>query len=612
MSKRRSRNRPVSEAAPGVAIARARTSPPRIDLWLGLALAAAVIAVYARVMGFDFVTLDDPVYVTENPHVQAGLSWAGVVWAWNASFGGQWHPLTWLSHMLDCQLFGLNAGWHHFTNVLIHALSTVVCFRLFHRLTGARWNSLVVALVFAFHPLHVESVAWVCERKDVLSALFWLLTLLAYTDYAARPGRRRYLLALLIFCLGLMSKPMVVTLPLVLVLMDLWPLRRGIRILEKLPFFAASLAVSVVTVLVHEKVGALPSLDLVPLGVRIENALLSYVIYLGQMFWPANLAVFYPYAAGSLLIPAVLAGILLTAITVTVLAFRRRPYLAFGWFWYLVTLLPVSGLIQAGAQSRADRFTYIPMIGISVAVVWAVAEAWPEWQRTRIAVATAVCTACAVLTFVQLSYWRDSVALYEHAIDVTADNYVVRFNLASVLEANGNRADAVAQLREAARIRPKSAAAHAELGQLLAQQRQPEEALRELDTAISLRPENADTHLRLGSVLGSLGRNQEAAAEFVQAVRLDPDNADAHYNFGIALAQTGRLPEAAQEFGACVRLNPEDADARFNFGITLAKMGRFDEAIAQLSQAVHIRRDFGEARQALADLMAMKQPARTP
>jgi Flp pilus assembly protein TadD len=588
-------------------IAKRRTQPdvrgPGSDLWIYLLLAVAVLAAYSPVLHFDFVSYDDPDYVTANPHVQAGLTWAGVAWAFRSSFAGNWFPLTWLSHMLDSTLFGPDSGWHHFTNVWIHALSTLLWFAVLKRLTGARWRSALVAFLFALHPLHVESVAWVAERKDVLSGLFWVLTLWSYTAYTARPGRARYGLTLLLFCLGLMAKPMIVTLPLVLLLLDRWPLRRGTRILEKVPFFAASIAVSVVTVLVHKEVGATASFALIPAIVRFENSLVSYVAYILQMLWPVDLAVFYPYPLRSLVVPAAIAGIALAAVTVlSIREFPRRPYLAVGWLWYLITLLPVIGLIQVGAQARADRYTYIPMIGLAIAMVWGVSEAFERWPRIQMALAAGVCLACLMLTWVQVQYWRDSIALYQHAIDATSGNYVARFNLASDLEKRGDLAGAVAQMRETVRIRPRFALAHSELGQLLARSGQQEEALPELRTAVNLRPDDAEAYIRLGSVLGALGRNDEAAAAFSEGIRLQPENGDGHYNFGIALAQAGKLHDAAREFRATVNLRPADAEARFNLGIALARLGHTDEAALQFSEAVRIKPDFTEARQALDDL----------
>ncbi len=581
---------------------------PGLDFWIGFGLLVAVLAIYGQVRSHAFVSFDDPIYVTENPQVRSGLTWSGLVWAFTTFHDSNWFPLTWLSHMLDCQLFGLDSGWHHLTNVGLHALSTLMLFVVLRRMTGARWRSGMVALLFAVHPLHVESVAWVAERKDVLSALFWMLTLWAYASYAARPGRARYALALFLFCLGLMAKPMLVTLPVVLLLLDLWPLRRGVRILEKLPFFAASLASSVVAYIAHQAGGAVASFDIVPLAIRCENALITYTVYVLQSFWPARLAVFYPYSLQSLVVPAIFAGIALCAVTVlVVLAFPQRPYLAIGWFWYVVTLVPVIGLIQTGAQSRADRYTYIPMIGLSLAVVWEIAERLQPWPRFRVALAAAVTAACMTLTGIQVQYWRDDISLYQHAVAVVHDNYVAYFNLASALDAQGKTDEAIAQLREAVRVRPNYVPARAELGQLLARAGHPDEALSELQTAVKLRPDDSVAHFRLGSVLGTLGRTSDAAAEFSQAVRLQPENADAHYNLGIALAQEDRVQEAAREFDATVRLRPDDANARFNLGISLARLGKLDDAIVQFSEAVRLQPDFADAHRALEQAISLRQ-----
>jgi len=596
--------------------ARKRRGPgnnSRHDFWICVLLLFAALAVYGQVRTHEFIGYDDPQYVTENPHVRNGLTRDGMVWALTSFDGANWFPLTWLSHMLDCEFFGLDSGWHHLTSVWIHALSTLLLFGVLKRMTGAGWRSALVAFLFALHPLHVESVAWIAERKDVLSGLFWMLTLGAYDGYTARPGRARYAVTLVVFCLGLMAKPMLVTLPIVLMLLDCWPLKRGFRILEKLPFFAAAIAVSVVTYLAHQQGGAIASFELVPLGVRFENALVSYAVYVLKMFWPVDLAVFYPYSLKSLLVPAVFAGI--AVVTVTVLAVRalpRRPYLAVGWLWYVVTLAPVIGLVQAGAQARADRYTYVPMIGLALALVWGAAEVLQPWARVRVALAAAVCSACLALTWFQVGYWRDEISLYQHAIVVTPDNYVARFNLASALEARGRPAEAVAQLRETVRARPRFVTAHAELGQLLAKQGQPEEALLELRAAVSLRPDDADAHFRLGSVLGTLGRNHDAAAEFSQTIRFQPENADAHFNLGIALAQENKLEEAAGEFRATARLRPDDADARFNLGIALAKLGHTNDSIAQFSEAVRLRPDFGEARLALERALSVQKQQAKP
>ena len=568
----------------------------------------AIFAVYALVYSHDFVSFDDPIYVTENAHVQAGLSGAGLAWALTTFHDSNWFPLTWLSHMLDVQLFGLDSGPQHLTNVLLHALSAVLLFVVLRRMTGARWPSAVVALLFGLHPLHVESVAWIAERKDVLSALFWMLTLWAYAGYVTRPTRSRYFLTLLLFCLGLMAKPMLVTLPLVLVLLDLWPLRRGVCLLEKLPFFAASLASSIVAYVAHQQGGAVASFEIVPLATRVENALITYVVYLLQAIWPARLAVFYPYPLKPILVPAIFAAVVLVGITtLAIREFSRRPYLTVGWLWYGITLLPVIGLVQTGSQARADRYTYIPLIGVSIAVVWGLSEVLAPWRRFRAALAIAAVVACAVITAWQVRYWRDSVALYQHAIDVVPENYLAHFNLAAVLESQGRTSDALAQLREAVSIRPTSASARAELGQMLAQMGHADEALEQLQTAVNMRPNDPVAQFRLGSVLGTLGRPNDAAAHFLQVVRLQPENAEAHYNLGLALAEQDKLQDAAREFSETIKLRPQDAEAHFNLGVALARLNQIDQAIAQFSEALRLKPDFVEDRQALEHAIALRE-----
>jgi Flp pilus assembly protein TadD len=582
-----------------------KTRPPApvkapSDFWIYALLAAAIFAAYGRVLRFGFVNYDDPVYLATNPHVRDGITWSGVVWAFTHSFAGNWFPLTWISHMLDCQLFGLDAGWHHLTNLAIHAAATVLLFAVLRRITQARWPSAMVAALFALHPLHVESVAWIAERKDVLGALFWMLTLATYARYVARPEPSRYAWTLAAFALGLMAKPMLVTLPLVLILLDYWPFARGFRIREKLPFFALAAAVSVVTYVAHQQANAVVSLETIPLGMRVENALVSYAVYIAKMFRPAGLAIFYPYPQGSFAVPATLAGLGLAAVTaVAIWTARRQPYLIVGWLWYLITLVPVIGLIQAGQQARADRYMYIPMIGLSVALVWGAAELLRAWPQTQIVLAATVCAACAVVTFTQVGYWEDGVKLFQRAVDVTGDNYVARFNLAHEMREQGDDAGAIRQLEEAVRIRPHSGLAHNELGELLGKQGRLDEALAQLRTAEVSLPDDAALHYRIGILLGTAGQADQAAAELSQSIRLDPSNADAHRNLGISLAMMDRLPEAVAEFRTAVSLKPDDANARFNLGVALVNLGQTREAVEQLSEAVRLNPGFSEARAAL-------------
>jgi tetratricopeptide (TPR) repeat protein len=573
-----------------------------------LGLLVAVFAVYAQVATHAFLNFDDPIYVTENPQVRSGLTWDGVVWAFTTFHDSNWFPLTWLSHMFDVQLFGLDSGWHHLINVLLHALGTLLLFIVLRRMTGAQWPSAFVALNFAIHPLHVESVAWIAERKDVLSTLFWMLTLLAYSNYVRRPTRARYLVTLIVFCLGLMAKPMLVTLPVVLMLSDLWPLRRGLRVVEKIPFFVASLASSVVAFVAHQRGGAVATLEVIPLASRIENALITYVVYILKTFWPTHLAIFYPYPLQSLVVPAILSAVALAIITVLVVReYPQRPYLPVGWFWYVVTLLPVIGIIQTGSQARADRYTYVPMIGLTIALVWGAAELLKPWPRIQAALAVAAALALITLTWFQVATWRDDVSLYRHAIAAVPGNYIAYYNLASALEAQGQTDEAVIQLREAVRVRPYYVPARAELGQLLATQGHTDEALQELHTALRLRPDDPVAHYRLGSVLGSLGRNSEAATEFAETARLEPNNPDAHYNLALALAQQDRLRDAEREFATTVGLRPDDADAHFNLGIALARLGQVDAAIQQFGETLRIRPDYAPASEALEQATRLKQ-----
>jgi Flp pilus assembly protein TadD len=367
-------------------------------------------------------------------------------------------------------------------------------------------------------------------------------------------------------------------------------------------------ATSLVTYVVHQQAGATASLGIFPLALRFENALVSYAVYIVKMLWPGNLAVFYPYPRHSLAVPALFAGLGLLAITVAAMrTAARRPYLIVGWLWYLVTLAPVIGLIQVGAQARADRYTYIPMIGLSIALVWGLAEIVRPWPKVQAGLAWTACVVCVLLTWSQVRYWRDGVSLFRHAVDVTTDNYVARFNLASALDERGESAEAARELAEAVRIRPDFAVARAELGQLLAKQGQFPEALLQLNEARRLNPSDASIHFRLGTVLGAAGRESEAGAEFLESVRLDSGNADAHYNLGIALANQSRISEASNEFAAAVRLRPDDAYFRFNLGVTLARLGQIDEAIAQLSEAVRIDARLPGAREALDDAIALRR-----
>ena len=603
----------------------------RLDLWICLALLVAVFAVYAQVRHFDFVNFDDPEYVGANAHVRYGITWPAIVWAFTSGEAANWFPVTRLSHILDCQFFGLASGWHHLTSVLFHALATVVLFAFLRRATGASWPSAWVAFLFGLHPLHVESVAWIAERKDVLGAFFWFLALWAYARYAERPTPRRYVLVLLPFGLGLMAKPMIVTLPFVLLLLDIWPFGRAPSrgttpsqawslwkklIWEKLPFLALSCASAVITYLVQKSAGAAEALS-VPLAARAGNALVSYALYIAKMFWPAGLAVFYPYPPSLPTWQPLLAGLLLAVVSALVLGTRRHyPYLTVGWLWYLGTLLPVIGLVQVGAQARADRYMYVPMIGLLIMLAWGAADIlgrWPRAKAAAVAVTAATCFACVPLTWAQIQHWKNSQSLFEHALEVTTGNYVAHHNLGVALSTvPGRLPEAISHYQAALRNKPNSARAHTDLGNALAKiPGHLPEAIGEFKAALEISPDSAIPHNDLGNALSKIpGRLPQAISEYEAALRLNPDYAEAHNNLGSALAKTGRLPEAIAQFESAIRFEPGYTEAQINLGSALANLpGRLADAIARYRAALQLDPDSAEAHNGLGSALA-QTPAR--
>lgn len=544
---------------------------------LACLLGLAVLVVFARAGSFEFVLFDDPAYVQENAHITGGLTLEGIAWVFTHSHGANWHPLTGLSHMLDCELFGLNPGGHHFTSVAIHALNAALWFLVLANLTGATGRSLFVAAVFALHPLRVESVAWVSERKDVLSGLFWILTIAAYARYARQPTRGRYAATLLVFLAGLMSKPMVVTLPLVLLLLDIWPLRRwpapaGDRsvlkrlVAEKVPFLALSFVAGLITLLIQGK--SATTLAEIPLTLRIENAAVSYFRYIGKLVWPTDLAFLYPYPDAIPLAQTVAAGAGLIALTVCALAAARRwPYATVGWLWYVLTLLPVIGLIQVGRQSFADRYTYLPHIGLLMAVTWGLGDLLargrvPRWLGP--VVGAAGVSALAVVAWNQLGFWRNSATLFERAIAVTANNSLAHHNLGVILLKQGKAGEAIPHLERALEYKPNYEEAHFNLGVALSMQGRLPDALPHYAEAVRLHPGSASWRNELGLILARSGREPEAIEQFTEAVRLDPDLAEAHNNLGVAFANQGRAAEAIEHFTKAVALRPDYRDAQDN------------------------------------------------
>jgi tetratricopeptide (TPR) repeat protein len=504
--------------------------------------------------------------------------------------------------MLDRELFGWDAGADHMVNLALHVLSSLLLFLLLTRMTrttvSAVWPSAFVAFAFALHPLHVESVAWIAERKDVLSALFFLMTIWAYLNYVDRPAAWRYVLVAIAFACALLSKSMTVTLPFVLLLLDFWPLKRwprsaaGRLLIEKIPLIALAIAASIVTFLVQRGGGAVIAGGLLPIDLRIENALASYAVYLLKFFRPSNLAVFYPYGE----IPAwqaILAGVALAAITVFVIVERRnRPYLATGWFWYLGTLVPVIGLVQVGAQSRADRYTYLPMIGIAIMLAWGasdLAQRHPSLKLAIAGIAVALCASWMVLTWSNLQSWRNSVALFQHAIDATRDNYVAYSNLGAALRREGRIDAAVPYFERALSIKPHFADAHNGLGEALLAEGRVDEAEPHVTEAVRLEPQSASAHVNLAATLSKRGDSRAAAAEYRTALQLDPDSAEAHCGLGVALAEQGRTEEALAQLYESVRIDPGYADAHYNLGRLLGLQGRAEEAITQFSETVRLQ-----------------------
>jgi tetratricopeptide (TPR) repeat protein len=608
MSRRR-RAQAVAVVAPSSPVA----APPATRArWLvPLLLVLAVLLAYAPVFDAGFVNYDDQAYVTENRHVTAGLTRQDIAWAFTAFEAGNWHPLTWLSHMADCQAFGLRSGAHHATNVLLHALAAVLVFWVLHRLTGRTGPSALVAALFALHPLNVESVAWVSERKNVLSTVFALLTLGAYARYCERPGRARYAVVALCLALGLLAKPMLVTLPCVLLLVDVWPLRRlrlgsegawrqlRVLVVEKLPLLALSAASSILTVAAQRASGAVTSLEAIPLDARVANALVSYITYLRRFVWPTRLGVFYPHTGGSLASPRVWAAAAILA-GVSALAWRersRRPYLLFGWLFYLGTLVPVIGLVQVGSQALADRYAYLPLLGIFVAVVWWGAEARGA-SRQLTAAAVLWLVALGLLTFREARTWHDSRTLFEHALSVTHGNYVALTNL-GLVDASELRWDsAIRRFESALAIRPGHAEARANLGVALAKMGRTDEAIPELQKALLVDPDSALTHANLGLAL----RVRDPGAALLhmrRAVELKPDFVDARLNLGAALLEAGQRREAQAMFEAALALDPASATTRFRLGSILLERGHPEEAMAPLAAALRLDASLSEARNSL-------------
>jgi protein O-mannosyl-transferase len=644
-------------------LTRAWARNPRTWVCLGLVLGLAVV--FWPVGGHEFADYDDDAYVTKNARVQAGLTWNGVAWAFNQVHGEQtyWHPLTWISHMLDCQIFGPKPAGHHLANLFLHIVNALLVFVVFERLTGALGRSAILAALFGLHALQVDTVAWVAERKNLLSALFWLLCMWAYVRYAQcrkqeadntrrQPATSFYLFSLCFFALGLMCKPVLVTLPCVMLLLDYWPVERmqnegsedprragfilhpsSFILLEKLPFFALAAASSLLTLLGHQGLGMLQAGSQLPLELRLENAVVSYVRYLGKTFWPVKLAVFYPYPLAWPMGQVVASGLLLLGMSaLAVLAVRRRPWLFVGWFWFVGVLVPFIGVVQVGKQALADRFMYVPLIGVLMILVWGAAEflGWLGLARKGIAfVCAAVLALCAARTVDQLRHWQSSEALFRHALAVTEDNCVAWDGLGVALFGRGRLDEAMECYRQALKINPTDAHALNNLGAALgakgssedinwyrkaleadpgfpealynlgtakAGQKHYAEALGLFEAVLRIQPDHFEARNNLGNTLANLGRPEEAIAQYRLALQLQVDAARIHRNLAALLVRQGKLDEAVWHYRQAVTQIPKDAEARYQLGIALALQEKWGEAIKEYGETLRLAPDNAEVR----------------
>jgi tetratricopeptide (TPR) repeat protein len=620
-------------------------------------LVISTLVVYWQVKDHAFINLDDNQYITENIHVQCGLTYDGMKWALTAFHATNWHPVTWLSHMLDIQFFGFKPGAHHLVNLFFHVINTLLLFTVLNRMTHALWKSAFVAALFALHPLHVESVAWVAERKDVLSTFFWMLTMVAYILYAEKPNFKRYLATLTFFILGLMAKPMLVTLPFALLLLDYWPLNRfqyqkaekndSLKstkaenfkrrkgkynkvpvkekaadnqpqksnyswavtrnlLREKIPFFIFSTLSSIVTV--HAQQEATPSLQMLPFADRIGNALISYIQYIEKMFWPRDLAVFYPHPGLPSLWAILIAAALLLGITAIILwQGRRFRYLMVGWFWYLGTLVPVIGLVQAGDQSMADRYTYIPLIGIFIIAAWGIPELLKKWRHQKIVLTLSSSLIIIVLiptAYKQVSYWKNSITLFQHCLVVTHNNYIAHERLGNALADIGKTEEAIVHYRESIKIKPGFVNTHNNLGVELARQGKTDEAITYFRNVLLMKPNDVDAHYNLGNELLRQGKIDEAITHFITALQLSPNNSSIYINFGAALAIKGKTDEAISYLNKAIQLKPNEAKAHGMLARILFMQGKSDQAADQFREALRLNPEDNTAKRYLNRIMA--------
>ncbi len=586
----------------------------RSDVMVSLFLVIVTLSVYWQVTNYEFVNYDDLIYMTENHHIQNGFTLKSLSWSFGLTHEVRtyWHPLTWLSHILDFQLYGLKSVMHHLTSLIIHMANSILLFLVFQRMTGELWKSAFVAALFALHPINVDSVAWIAERKNVLSTLFWMLTIFAYVRYSERPGPSRYLLTFFSLALGLLAKPMLVTLPFVLLILDCWPLKRlrlpefsviSRLVVEKIPFFALSGALIYISVLSQGGAGAVVTTPARPISLRIANALVSYVSYIGKMVWPQDLAVHYPYPHIVPLWKAACAGVFLLSVSSLVfLAIKRKPYLAVGWLWFIGTLIPVIGLVQTGLwPAMSDRWAYVPLIGLFIIITWGTPKLVSQWRHKKTVLtimATGILSIFTVATWLQARHWANSIALFDHAIQVTTNNSVAHFNLGTALANQGRTAEAIEHFSHALRIKSGNASVHKHLALALSDQGRISEAVEHFSYALRIKPDYAEAFNGLGVALGKKGQMMEAIECFSHALRIKPDYAEAHNNLGVALQNEGRLNEAIGHYYAALKINPANFYAHFNLGGCLTDLGRYKDAIRHFAAALKINPGSSEAHRA--------------
>jgi protein O-mannosyl-transferase len=592
-----------------------------------LFLVVITFLVYWQVLDHGFLNFDDTRYVTENAHIKKGFSPEGVTWAFTQSYASNWHPVTWLSHMFDFEFYGLNPTGHHLTNLLFHIANTLLLFGVLLKMTGAIWRSGLVAILFALHPLNVETVAWIAERKNVLSTFFWFLTLWTYVRFVEKKNIANYLLVALFLILGLMSKPMLVTLPFVLLLLDFWPLKRWAThgkmtlktetlfklILEKIPLFILVIAASITTYIVQKGGDAVRSSEFSSFYSRIANALVSYLAYLGKMLWPQGLSVFYPHPGNTLPVwKTMICALVLVGITIWVVrGVQRAPYLTVGWFWYLGTLVPVIGFVQVGEQAMADRYMYIPLIGIFITIAWGL----PEWmkninQKLLPVMAGIIIPLLVALTWNQVSYWKNSITLFKHAINVTENpspSFVVAYNnLGHALVTEHRYEEAVIQFRQAIKINPYYSKAHNNLGRALNELDKHNEAIEHFQQAISLEANYAEAYNNLANALGQKGKREESIVYYKEAIRFKRDYAEAHFNLGVTLGQLSRIEEAITQYQRALKINPGFILAHNNLAGMLGQRGDLRGALEHYRKAITLDPGFAKAHNNLGSTLAQQ------